>query len=151
MDKSWSISQKGIEVFRESAKFCGDGSDRFRNHENDQIFEKTIHGLKITQHIDAKNRHGVMLIEGTLWDSAGIPENEGKTAEEISEYGFRILEEGGLYNIFNFYPELKEYIENKEFFPYKKTESLQGITFVSGDDFLNMLDSLILSSKKEKK
>jgi len=150
MTEDWYISKEGAEKFKIASQFCGNGSDRFGTHLSDKIFEKEIRGFKVTQHIDLEEKHAVMLIEGTLWDSDGISDKEGKTAEEISEYGFKLFEEGGIYNIFHLYPELKEYIVNKEFLDEEKTKNLQGLSICSKNDLLDFIDSMLNDIEKKR-
>ena len=130
----WKFTKLGKEAVK--IALMGDDDDRSNHHTHDEVFEKEIYGLTITQHIDMQQHHGVMLIEGMLWDSSGLGREEGTTAKEVADFGFNIFEKESYFNLFAFHPELMkpEYIENLNELPCLYDHSTKGIQIFSGDD-----------------
>lgn len=133
----WKFTAKGKEAVR--IALMGN-DDRSKDHTNDQVFKREIYGLTITQHIDVRQGqavHGVMLIEGKLWDSAGVRGN----VDQVMEQGFALFQNEAYYNLFMFHPELMkdEYIENLQELPCLKDNSMRGIEILSGEEFFKSL------------
>jgi hypothetical protein len=114
--------------------------DRSCHHTNDEIFHVDVFGLTLTQHIDMKQAHAVMLVEGKLWDSDGIS-THGKSAKQIADEGTEAFKKEGIYNLFAFHPELlkKEYIDNLEQCPMLHDNDMRGISVVTSDGIFDFL------------
>lgn len=82
-------------------------------HKENHIFTQEIYGLTIEQYICPITRHGVMLVEGFVFDSSPILEHEGQTPEEMAQFGFEQFKSIGIKTLLMVYPKLYKFLEKE--------------------------------------
>lgn len=114
MEIKWSISESGKLRLREEIDSYGNGERELSSHINNNSFTNQIAGLSWIQHICTKTNHGVLLVEGMLFDSESF--DSERPINDIVESGWKGVKEVGLRTLLMCHEYLINYIDDVQSF-----------------------------------